>query len=116
MKVNHKEEKRLTSECSHNLHLKLCQHLQLDLDNVCTCIFVTVCLHSICLLTVGALQSKGVLHVSQVVIDVMHIGRLYVGSETLSVLIAAQCLLLSLRFQFFVRYGQAAIHLCSTNQ
>ncbi len=41
--------------------------------------------------------------VLQVAIDVMHVGRLYVGSETLSLFIAAQCLLLWLRFQFFVR-------------
>lgn len=39
----------------------------------------------------------------QITIDVMHLGRLYVGSETLSVLIATQCLLLWLRFQFFIR-------------
>lgn len=42
----------------------------------------------------------------QVMIDVMHLGRLYVGSETLSILIAVQCLLLWLRFQFFVRVFQ----------
>ena len=46
----------------------------------------------------------------QVTIDVMHLGRLYVSSETLSVLIAMQCLLLWLRFQFFIR---SVILLCT---
>ncbi|KAA6418224.1 MAG: WD-40 repeat [Trebouxia sp. A1-2] len=45
-------------------------------------------------------------YILQVAIDVMHVGRLYVGSETLSLFIAAQCLLLWLRFQFFVRVFQ----------
>ena len=39
----------------------------------------------------------------QTTIDIMHIGRLYVGSETLSLLVAAQCLLLWFRLQFFIR-------------
>ena len=39
----------------------------------------------------------------QVGIDVMHLGRLHVRSETLSILVAAQCLLLWLKIQYFAR-------------
>ena len=51
-----------------------------------------------------SVTDNAVLICLQITIDVMHIGRLYVGSETLSLLIAAQCLLLWFRLQFFIRY------------
>ena len=41
--------------------------------------------------------------VLQVGIDVMHLCRLHVRSETLSILVAAQCLLLWLKIQYFAR-------------
>lgn len=42
----------------------------------------------------------------QVGIDVMHLCRLHVRSETLSILVAAQCLLLWLKIQYFARVFQ----------
>ena len=39
----------------------------------------------------------------QVAIDVLHLGRLDVRSEVLSILVAAQCLLLWLKIQYFAR-------------
>ena len=71
-------------------------------------------------LTLGV-SIEAVLLCLQITIDVMHIGRLYVGSETLSLLIAAQCLMLWFRFQFFIRYSplldkaSAAHHSTSSN-
>lgn len=40
----------------------------------------------------------------QVVIAVMHLGRYAVGSETLSVLVSFQILLLWVKIQYFARY------------
>lgn len=42
----------------------------------------------------------------QVAIDVLHLGRLDVRSEVLSILVAAQCLLLWLKIQYFARVFQ----------
>ena len=39
----------------------------------------------------------------QVAIDVLHLSRVNVQSEVLSILVAAQCLLLWLKIQYFAR-------------
>ena len=39
----------------------------------------------------------------QVGIDVLHLSRIHVRSEVLSILVAAQCLLLWLKIQYFAR-------------
>ena len=46
---------------------------------------------------------------AQVTIDVLHLSRLNVQSEYMSILVAAQCLLLWLKIQYFARYANAIL-------
>lgn len=45
----------------------------------------------------------------QIVIAVMHLGRYAVGSETLSVLVSFQILLLWIKIQYFARYSHLVV-------
>ena len=48
-------------------------------------------------------SEKGAAAALQIAIDVLHLSRLNVRSEVLSILVASQCLLLWLKIQYFAR-------------